>query len=89
VHDVSSFVTAIVCARDGSHDFGVVADEHNLATGRVHILVFDATEEARGETGAIDDYFGWLARVVKKSCFRYVFDDTTLDDHSIGETLSC
>ena len=87
-HDVQGFVVAIVRPRDRHHRTRVVADDHDLAPGRIHLVIEHAAEGLGRETRAIDDHVGFLARVVCIGSVRNMLDRCSLKDRAGLRALS-
>lgn len=81
LHNIGSLVAAVVSATNREHDLGLVSNQHNLASARVHVGVHDAAERGSKQTSAVYHDVG-MARGVEAGGFRDVGEDATLEYHT-------
>lgn len=79
LHNVHSFVFAVVGSGRAGHNARRVAHQHNLSAAGVQLGVGHAAQLERREAGAVDDDISALAAVVERSRFRDVLHDAPTD----------
>lgn len=87
-HYVQCLVLSVVRPRKSNHGTRVVANDHNLASGREKLLIENSTQELGRETRTVHDDIGLLTRVVCVRGVGDVLENGSLEDCAVFGALA-
>lgn len=87
LHNIATFVIAIISSRISSHNIGFVPDKHRLTTYWYDILIHYAAQLAGRQTCAVDDDVCLSLGMMGISGIGDMLENTTLKFNPVSQTL--